>query len=173
MILIDFYTIRLLMSITELAVIVGQVLKKHQWKLVTAESCTGGGLAYYLTTVPGSSDWFDRGFVTYSNISKQEMINVSEQTLKKWGAVSEQTAREMATGALHKSSADISMAITGIAGPDGGTLEKPVGTVWFAWQQINSGIKTQMHLLDGDRTAVREKAIELALEKILTLLKGN
>jgi len=130
--------------------------------LVTAESCTGGGLAYAITAIPGSSKWFERGFVTYSNESKQELLGVSSNTLEKYGAVSEQTVIEMAHGALRNSHADFSIAITGIAGPDGGTAEKPVGTVWFAWGTKDK-IQSQLKFFQGDRKSIREQAIEYAL----------
>ncbi|MEJ2425336.1 MAG: nicotinamide-nucleotide amidohydrolase family protein, partial [Candidatus Thiodiazotropha sp.] len=102
-------------------------------QLVVAESCTGGWLAKVLTDLPGSSQWFDRGYVTYSNLAKQEMLGVSAEILERWGAVSEQTVEAMVSGALGKSGADLAVAISGIAGPTGGSAEKPVGTVCFAW----------------------------------------
>src|SRR6266516_4143909 len=108
-------------AMNELAAALGDALKKREWKLVTAESCTAGGLSYWITSVPGSSVWFDRGFVTYSNVSKEEVLNVNPITLSVFGAVSEQTAREMAQGALQHSQAQVGLSITGIAGPDGGT----------------------------------------------------
>ena len=158
------------MSIMEVLSALGQALKKHQWTLVTAESCTGGGLAYWLTSVPGSSEWFERGFVTYSNASKQELLSVKTLTLEKFGAVSEETAREMAEGALSKSLANVSMAITGIAGPDGGSPEKPVGTVWFAWKQPTLETQTKKVLLSGNREEIREQAIRFALEQLQACL---
>ena len=137
-------------------------------KLAVAESCTGGGLAYHLTDIPGSSAWFERGFVTYSNQAKEDMLSVNHQTLSTYGAVSEQTAREMAEGVLLHSQAQISIAITGIAGPDGGTPDKPVGTVWFAWSHKNSSIHTKstMLTLQGNRQEIREQAIRFALETL-------
>ena len=140
--------------------------------LATAESCTGGGVAQAVTQISGSSAWFDRGFVTYSNTSKEEMLGVSPETLKKHGAVSEATAREMAEGALQYSRAQITLAVTGIAGPTGGTPEKPVGTVWFAWV-CNGKAKTVCHHLIGDRDAVRVKTIRIALQGILALLNSH
>ncbi len=143
------------------------LLKQHHYTLVTAESCTAGLLAAEITSVPGSSDWFDRGFVTYSNLSKHEMLSVKLETLEKFGAVSEQTAREMAEGALQKSNATISLAVTGIAGPDGGTPEKPVGTVWFAW--ASRGLFETFALIQhfqGDRANIRHLATQFSLETL-------
>ena len=117
----------------KLAAKVGETLKSHGLMLATAESCTGGGVAQAITEVAGSSAWFERGFVTYSNLSKQQMLGVRETTLRQHGAVSEMTVREMVEGALQHSTAQVALAVSGIAGPDGGTAEKPVGTVWFAW----------------------------------------
>ncbi len=158
------------MSITEAVQALGLALKKRQWKLVTAESCTGGGLAYYLTSVPGSSDWFERGLVTYSNLSKQELLGVQAETLEKFGAVSAETAREMAAGALRHSAAQISLAITGIAGPDGGTLQKPVGTVWFGWKVAAAEVQAKKVLFSGTRAEIREQSIALALQCLLDCL---
>lgn len=138
-------------------------LKSQAWKLSVAESCTGGGLAYALTQIPGSSTWFERGFITYSNSAKEEMLQVTPQTLLSCGAVSEETAREMAEGALANSHTQISLAITGIAGPDGGTSDKPVGTVWFACAGEHFATKTTSMVFQGDRTSVREQAIQFAL----------
>jgi nicotinamide-nucleotide amidase len=141
-------------------------LKARKWKLTTAESCTGGGVAYYITELSGSSAWFERGFVTYSNTAKEEMLGVKLNTLNQHGAVSEATAREMAEGALQNSQAQLAVAITGIAGPLGGSPEKPIGTVWFAWAGINIETKTRLENLIGNRTEIREKAIRIALEEL-------
>ena len=143
------------------------VLKKRHWTFAAVESCTGGWLSKVCTDQPGSSTWFDCGFVTYSNESKQKQVNVSKKTLDTYGAVSEQTAIEMAQGALAKSRADISVAITGIAGPDGGSIEKPVGTVCFAWAIRNQGAKTQKCQFEGDREQVRLQAVITALQGII------
>jgi nicotinamide-nucleotide amidase len=148
---------------------VGVALKQHGMTLVTAESCTGGGIAQAVTLISGSSEWFDRGFVTYSNTSKEEMLGVSPHTLEEHGAVSEQTVREMADGALQYSRAQVAVSVSGIAGPNGGTPEKPVGTVWFAWA-TNDGVQAVCHQLSGDRDAVRSKSIQIALQGILNLL---
>ena len=154
----------------DLAAQVGALLKAHGLMLATAESCTGGGVAQALTEIAGSSVWFERGFVTYSNLSKQQMLGVSAETLKQHGAVSDATVREMVAGALQHSAAQVALAVSGIAGPDGGTPGKPVGTVWFAWG-IN-GVETiaQRHLIAGNRAEVREKAVRIALQGVINLL---
>ncbi len=148
-----------------------EMFLKTSSKLVTAESCTGGGLAEILTRIPGSSAWFERGFITYSNESKQEMLSVSPDTLEQFGAVSEETASEMAKGAVENSRADYGVAITGVAGPDGGTESKPVGTVCFAWHKRNEGGNTARICFDGDRLKVREQACMLAMQGLLDLLQ--
>jgi nicotinamide-nucleotide amidase len=146
---------------------VSELLVKNQWTLSTVESCTGGWVAKSCTDLAGSSTWFDCGFVTYSNQSKQKLVGVDHKTLETHGAVSEQTAIEMAQGALSHSNADISVAITGIAGPSGGTIEKPVGTVWFAWAVKNQGTQTQKHQFEGDREQIRIQAVIAALQGII------
>lgn len=138
--------------------------------LVTAESCTGGGVARNLTSISGSSAWFDRGFVTYSNEAKQEMLGVDEKLLEKYGAVSEQTAIAMARGALAHSRAHVSLSVTGIAGPSGGTPEKPVGTVWFAWA-LETKTKAVSQQFSGDRQAVRQQSEAFALQGLADFLK--
>ncbi len=149
--------------ITQLA----EQLTTAKLMLAVAESCTGGWLAKSCTDIAGSSAWFDRGFVTYSNQSKQDMLAVNSATLENYGAVSQQTALEMATGALAHSQADIVVAITGIAGPDGGTPEKPVGTVWFAWAGKHFPTYSEQHLLAGNRELIREQAVDIAIEGII------
>ena len=143
-----------------------QKLLSRHWRIATAESCTGGGLAQLLTSIPGSSSWFECGFVTYSNESKSEMLGVKKDTLERYGAVSEQTAREMAEGAIKNSHSNVSVAITGVAGPDGGSAEKPVGTVWFAWC-IAGEIFSECKHFEGDRASVREQAIVFAVQDFL------
>ena len=138
--------------------------------LVTAESCTGGWVAQELTAIAGSSSWFDRGFVTYSNEAKQEMLGVRAETLATHGAVSEETAAEMARGALEKSRGTLSLAVTGIAGPSGGTPAKPVGTVCFAWATKGRAPRAQTRRFEGDREAVRRQSVEHALAGVLELL---
>ena len=160
------------MSLETLALEVGRELKNRHLKLATAESCTGGGLSYWVTSIAGSSDWFDRGFVTYSNQAKLDMLAVNAQTLATHGAVSEQTAREMAAGALKLSKADMSIAITGIAGPNGGSIEKPVGTIWLAWAKRNGTIHTETHIFAGNRDEVRTRTIERALQILILYIKS-
>jgi len=143
---------------------VGRRLAAEGAVMTTAESCTGGWVAKLVTDVPGSSRWFDRGFVTYSNRAKQEMLGVSEATLAAHGAVSEATVREMAAGALAHGTADLSVAVSGIAGPGGGSEEKPVGLVWLAWARRGGGVTTERCLFGGDRDAVRAAAARRALE---------
>jgi nicotinamide-nucleotide amidase len=157
----------------ELAAQVGMLLKSHGLMLATAESCTGGGGAQASTEVAGSSAWFERGFVTYSNQSKQQMLGVRHSTLEQHGAVSEMTVREMVAGALLHSSAQVAMAVSGIAGPDGGTAEKPVGTVWFAWGLKDGEIRAQRMQLDGNRSEVRAQAVKIALQGIANLLNNR
>ncbi|HWF05168.1 MAG TPA: CinA family protein [Candidatus Angelobacter sp.] len=154
--------------IEQLAENLGEQLKKKGWRLVTAESCTGGGLSYAITDIAGASQWFDRGFITYSNIAKEELLGVKTETLKTFGSVSEETAREMAEGALYHnhSQAHISIAITGIAGPDGGSAEKPVGTVWIACAGKSLPTMASHYIFSGNRKEVRQQAIEIALKML-------
>ncbi|MGA8865133.1 MAG: nicotinamide-nucleotide amidase [Gallionella sp.] len=156
-----------------LAAQVGALLKSHGMMLATAESCTGGGVAQAITEVAGSSAWFERGFVTYSNQSKQQMLGVSESTIRQYGAVSEMTVREMVAGALEHCSAQVALAVSGIAGPDGGTAEKPVGTVWFAWGLRNGETRARRYQLDGNRAEVRAQAVRIALQGIIALLENR
>ncbi|UCC13354.1 MAG: nicotinamide-nucleotide amidohydrolase family protein [Gammaproteobacteria bacterium] len=138
--------------------------------MATAESCTGGWIAKVLTDLPGSSDWFGYGIVSYSNPAKQELLGVSAVTLVEHGAVSEQVVREMAEGALKQGNADLAVAVSGVAGPTGGSPDKPVGTVWFAWAELgDEGIRSRAtcHHFDGDREAVRRHTVSVALEGLL------
>ena len=153
-----------------LAAEVGAALKSHGMMLVTAESCTGGGVATAVTDIAGSSAWFERGFVTYSNQAKMDMLGVSPATLLRYGAVSEATVREMVAGALRHSQAHISLAVSGIAGPGGGTAEKPVGMVWFAWGDKQSEVFAHVHQLPGNREEVRAQAVLIALQGVLDFL---
>ena len=155
-----------------LVVQIGEALKSHGLMLATAESCTGGGVAQAITDVAGSSAWFERGFVTYTNISKREMLGVSVDTLAAHGAVAEPTVREMAHGALAASHAQIAVAVSGTAGPGGGTLEKPVGTVCLAWSAKDGETHSETRQFAGNREAVRRQAVEYALEGVLRLLEG-
>jgi nicotinamide-nucleotide amidase len=151
---------------------VGERLAAGRHMLATAESCTGGWVAQAITAIAGSSDWFERGFVTYSNDAKQEMLGVRADTLKRHGAVSEQTAREMAQGALARSKASLSVAVTGIAGPGGGSAEKPVGMVCFGWAS-QQGARTETMHFSGDRESVRHQSVIHALEGVLKTLDGR
>ena len=139
-------------------------LIKQKLMVVTAESCTGGGIAQALTEIPGSSRWFERGFVSYSNDAKQDLLGVAAATLDAHGAVSEETALEMARGAISRSHGHISVAVTGIAGPDGGSQQKPVGTVWIAWGQKLGYAEARCFHFEGDRHAVRQQTILAAIE---------
>lgn len=157
----------------EVAGKVGDALKAKAMVMTAAESCTGGWIGQAVTMVPGSSKWFDRGFVTYTNEAKQEMLGVSAETLKKFGAVSEQTVREMAAGALKASRAQISVAVSGVAGPDGGTPKKPVGTVCIAWCKSGAEPLARTHRFQGDRDSVRRQSVIAALEGLLVLVNGR
>jgi nicotinamide-nucleotide amidase len=145
---------------------VGRRLKASGAKLATAESCTGGWVAQAVTAISGSSAWFERGFVTYSNEAKQEMLGVKRATLKKHGAVSEETAREMAKGALKKSRATIAVAVTGVAGPTGGTPGKPVGMVCFSWA-TKKALRSETRRFRGNRERVRRQSVVHALKGVL------
>ena len=152
---------------------VGERLKAEGALLVTAESCTGGWAAQAVTAIAGSSDWFERGFVTYSNAAKEEMLGVRPATIAKHGAVSDETAREMALGALKHSRGTIALAITGIAGPSGGSVAKPVGTVCFAWARKGHDASAETRHFSGDRDAVRRQSVEHALRKVLEVLDAG
>ncbi|MCB5185124.1 nicotinamide-nucleotide amidohydrolase family protein [Methylobacillus gramineus] len=147
----------------------GIALKEKHWQLALAESCTGGWAAQCITAVAGSSSWFDRGFVSYSNAAKEEMLDVRLTTLQTYGAVSEETAREMALGALQHSHAQLSASITGIAGPDGGSTQKPVGTVCFGWVHADGRIISSTHHFPGDREEVRRQSVKTVFEGLLQL----
>lgn len=157
-------------ELDQLAAQVGAALKARGWMLATAESCTGGWVGQAVTSVAGSSHWYDRGFITYTNESKQEMLGVSPQTLAEYGAVSEQTVNEMAAGALKHSRADIALAISGIAGPGGAVPGKPVGTVCMAWATRGGAGHAQTFRFQGDRAAVRQQAVAAALRGVLDLI---
>jgi len=154
-------------DVERLAVTLGAALLARRWRVATAESCTGGLVAGAITAIAGSSDWFDRGFVTYSNESKHELLGVAEAVLREHGAVSEPTAIAMAEGALMRSAAALSVAITGIAGPGGGTASKPVGMVCFAWAERGGATTSTTHFVDGDRTEVRHASVAIALRGLL------
>jgi len=157
-------------SLAALATRVGARLKAAGRMLVTAESCTGGWIAQAVTAIAGSSDWFERGYVTYSNASKQESLGVEDATLLRFGAVSEQTAREMAAGALAASRASIAVAVTGVAGPSGGSAEKPVGMVCFAWALRDGPVRSEIRHFAGDRGAVRRQSVVRGLQGLIEAL---
>lgn len=136
------------------------------WMMATAESCTGGLIAGACTDLAGSSAWFERGFVTYSNAAKSDMLGVPQALIAAQGAVSEGVARAMAAGAVAHSAARVALAVTGVAGPGGGSLEKPVGTVWFAWQ-VDGVVSAEHRLLPGDRATVRQATVQHALQRLL------
>jgi len=158
--------------IFSLAVALGRVLAARGALCTTAESCTGGLVAGAITDVPGSSAWFDRGFVTYTNDAKQQMLGVPAAVLAEHGAVSEATARAMATGALARSAAGFAVAVTGVAGPAGGSPAKPVGLVYFAWAERDGAVVVATHRLPGDRAAVRRAAVVTALAGLHSLAGG-
>jgi nicotinamide-nucleotide amidase len=144
-------------------------LQQQGWMLATAESCTGGLIAAACTDLSGSSNWFERGFVTYSNDAKSESLGVDPALIAAHGAVSEVVARAMAFGAVRHSHAQVSVAVTGVAGPTGGTPDKPVGTVWFGFQ-VDGRLSSETRRFDGDRAAVREATVQHALRRLLGLL---
>lgn len=160
-------------ALLTLAAEVGTALQQRGWMLALAESCTGGGAAQAVTEVAGSSGWFDRGFVTYSNEAKMEMLSVSAGALKQYGAVSEEVAREMAAGALRHSQARIAASSTGIAGPGGGSAEKPVGMVCFAWATVDGVLISQTCHFEGDRAAVRRQAVAILLQGVVNCAGGR
>jgi len=158
-------------ELTRLARALGRACKRRRVDVATAESCTGGGVAEAITRISGSSAWFERGFVTYSNIAKKEMLGVSQRTLGRHGAVSESVAREMAAGALEHSDAGVSVAITGVAGPTGGTRAKPVGLVWIAWGVRGGEVQARRFRFRGGRDAVRRESVGAALRGLADLLR--
>ena len=157
-------------ALDALAQRVGQVLKTHYLMLVTAESCTGGWIAKTVTDIAGSSEWFDCGLAVYSYEAKQALLGVRPQTLEVHGAVSRETAVEMVSGALVHSGASIAVAVTGIAGPGGGTSDKPVGTVWIGWKRRGGYPRAEVFHFDGNREAVRRQTVAAALQGLLELI---
>jgi nicotinamide-nucleotide amidase len=155
-----------------LAAELGTLLSGRRWRVTTAESCTGGLVAGAITSIPGSSGWFDEGYVTYGNAAKTRLLGVPSSVLEREGAVSEATARAMAQGARRACDADIAVAVTGIAGPGGGTATKPVGLVCFAWA-TERGTRAESFRFDGDRDAVRRAAVVAALEGLVEAARGN
>ncbi len=157
-------------DVTALARALGRKCLRKRMVVATAESCTGGGVATAITRISGSAKWFDRGFVTYSNDAKREMLGVSQASLRRHGAVSEEVAREMALGALARSPADICVAITGIAGPTGGSRAKPVGTVWFAWASRGGFVQARRFRFRGNRVAVRLQSVAISIQGLSDLM---
>lgn len=147
------------------------MLEQRNLKLVTVESCTGGGVASLVTEIPGSSNWFDCAFVTYSNEAKVSLVGVNPDSIRKFGAVSQQVAIEMAKGGLQYSGADVAISVTGIAGPDGGSTEKPVGTVWMAWADRAGKVLVKGFLFDGDRHQVRQSTVDSALQELRAFIQ--
>ena len=159
-------------SIDHLVQQLSELLIERGWMIATVESCTGGMISESITRMPGSSDWFERGFVTYSNDAKQELVGVSSGSLRDHGAVSAAVAREMAAGGIRSSRADLAVSVTGVAGPDGGSEEKPVGTVWIAWADRNGKVIDQGYLFSGDRQQVREASAQSAFAGAIKFLNS-
>lgn len=157
-------------EITTLAAQLGAILTDKRLTITTAESCTGGGISFALTDTPGSSAYVDRCFVTYSNQAKHELLGVPLPVITQYGAVSEQTVREMAQGAAHNAKADIAVAVSGVAGPGGGSAEKPVGLVWFAFYILGE-LEVKKCIFSGDRTQVRMQVIAFAIDIIINKFK--
>jgi nicotinamide-nucleotide amidase len=159
-------------AIRALCANLAQALLAREWMLATAESCTGGLIAGACTDLAGSSRWFERGFVTYSNEAKAESLGVDAASIAAHGAVSEVVARAMAFGAVRHSRAQVSVAVTGVAGPSGGSAEKPVGTVWFGFS-VSGRVTSEMLRFDGDRAAVRQATVQHALARLLALVRAE
>ena len=159
------------MNSTDLTKTLAEILLSRNWTVSLAESCTGGLVSATLTELAGSSEWFERGYITYSNEAKTECLDVPARIIESHGAVSEPVAKAMAEGARINSGSDVAISITGIAGPSGGTAEKPVGTVCFGWATENQTLTKTMHF-DGDRQAVRQQATEFALTELIALLRS-
>jgi nicotinamide-nucleotide amidase len=157
---------RIALLLQKLAVTLSQL----NWQLVTAESCTGGLIASTITEIPGSSTWFERGFVTYSPLAKQELLDVPNELINTYGLVSEEVAAAMVQGALQHSAGHVALAVTGIAGPDGGTVKQPVGTVCFAWALRTGSPRTLKKCFQGTRHEIRSAACHDALQGVLTTL---
>jgi nicotinamide-nucleotide amidase len=153
-------------SIHAIATQLGERLLRINAKVTVAESCTGGGIAEAITAVAGSSQWFEYGFISYANRAKVQLLDVEQSLLDTYGAVSEQVVEQMATGALRTSNSDYAIAVSGVAGPDGGTVEKPVGTVWICWI-TPSTTRVEKYQLQGDRQAVRQQVIKISLQELL------
>lgn len=159
------------MNASDLTKTLSQILLSRNWTVSLAESCTGGLVCATLTELAGSSEWFERGYITYSNQSKTECLGVPPELIDSHGAVSEQVAKAMAEGAQNNSGSNLAISITGIAGPSGGSAEKPVGTVCFGWSTDNQTLTKTMHF-GGDRQAIRQQATEFALAELIALLRS-
>lgn len=151
----------------------GVLLKARRWRVAAAESCTGGGVSAAITSVPGSSEWFEFGVVSYANHAKQKLLGVKASTLEQHGAVSAETVQEMAAGILALSGAELAVAISGVAGPSGGTPEKPVGSVWFAWGEAGQAVKVKSCLFKGGRQEIQQQAVKTALKGLIEYLEKN
>lgn len=149
---------------------IGEHLLARNWRIATAESCTGGGVAAAITAIAGSSAWFEYGIVSYANTAKEKLLGVSSESLEREGAVSETVVIQMARGALALSGANIAVAISGVAGPSGGSPEKPVGTVWFAWAMATGEVKTQLKNFTGDRAEIQKQSVICALSTALEIV---
>ena len=160
-------------TIRVLAGQLGEQLAASKMKVTTAESCTGGGIAQAITMIPGSSSWFELGFVTYSNRAKQQQLAVDPEILLKYGAVSEEVVTAMVSGALRAANADVGIAVSGIAGPDGGSVAKPVGSVWFAWQLATGLSSTAYHHFSGDRETVRHQSVQVGLMGLHQIIQSK
>ncbi|WP_444815047.1 CinA family protein [Variovorax brevis] len=159
------------MQTPELVALLADLLREKKWMLASAESCTGGLIAGACTEISGSSEWFERGFVTYSNDAKTEMLGIDPALIAEHGAVSEPVARAMVQGAVANSRALVALGVTGVAGPTGGTAEKPVGTVWFGWY-VNGQVRSERRRFDGDRSAIRAATVRYALQTLATMIRN-
>ena len=157
-------------SLHTLSDLLGQKLLARDWRVATAESCTGGGVAAAITAIPNSSSWFEYGIVSYANSAKEKLLQVTSETLAHEGAVSEATVEQMVKGVLDLSGANIAVAVSGIAGPSGGTVEKPVGTIWFAWGLASGVINSDCCHFSGDRASVQHQSVVYAIKGLLKLL---
>jgi len=157
-------------SILQLSNLLGEKLLARNWRVATAESCTGGGIAAAITAVAGSSSWFEYGIVSYANHAKEKLLHVNPQTLLQEGAVSQAVVEQMVTGVLGLSGAEIAVAVSGVAGPSGGSVEKPVGTVWFAWGFATGKIYSECFYFSGDRAAIQQQSVVQGLRGLLAHL---
>lgn len=161
------------LTILQLASELGANLERLGWRLASAESCTGGGIAAAVTEVAGSSSWFEYGFVTYANSAKIALLSVDPATLAAEGAVSEAVVRQMVEGALSVSGADLAVSVSGIAGPGGGSHDKPVGTVWLAWGSLKGGLEAHCYYFTGDRAQIRRQAVVVALRELVRVTRAD